>query len=203
MSNVDHSIHAASSESAADEPTLVLRKHARSRPLAIDGERDVIVTVLKGQRRGDVITLHRGETLVGRGHGVDLRLADRGVSRSHARLSVDERGEVELVDLGSTNGTFVNGERIARGSLRLGDRIRIGHDAVLELGLALRHATEDREAHARGSHVGDQTRARAVATRIDVDPRADTERQAPAAALDAERRVHRDDRRALGVCPTD
>lgn len=151
---------------------------------------------------GSTMVLPEGVLEVGRSSDCWLTLEDEISSRVHARFHVDGEG-CEIEDLGSRNGTFVNGERIARGSLRLGDRIRIGHDAVLELGLALRHATEDREAHARGSHVGDQTRARAVATRIDVDPRADTERQAPAAALEAERRAHRDDRRALGVCPTD
>lgn len=117
-----------------DEPTVVLRKHARSRPVVMQGEVTTILTVLKGQHHGQVVELRHGDTIMGRGQGVDLHLGDRGVSRHHARVSVDGRGRVELVDLGSTNGTFVNGERIVRESLRVGDRIRVGLDAVLEVG---------------------------------------------------------------------
>lgn len=132
----------ASSPAEQEDPTVVLRKHARSRPLAMSGELDIILTVLKGQRQGEVIVLRHGDTLVGRGQGVDLHLCDRGVSRNHVRISVSDRGRVELLDLESTNGTFVNGERAARERLRYGDRIRVGLEAVLELGFVQRLATE-------------------------------------------------------------
>ena len=50
-------------------------------------------------------------TMLGRGTDCDLRLVDPGVSRHHAELRVED-DEVVLVDLGSTNGTFVNGEPV-------------------------------------------------------------------------------------------
>ena len=50
---------------------------------------------------------------------------DKGVSRRHAKLSIAPGGLL-LEDLGSTNGTFVNGERIASQRLQDGDRVTVG-----------------------------------------------------------------------------
>ena len=55
-------------------------------------------------------------TLLGRGTDCDLRLVDPGVSRHHAELRVED-DQVVLVDLGSTNGTFVNGQPVRRVAL--------------------------------------------------------------------------------------
>lgn len=64
-------------------------------------------------------------TSVGRNADQDISLADPSVSRSHAVLESDERG-VTVRDLGSTNGTFVNGERIESRLLTAGDAIAFG-----------------------------------------------------------------------------
>jgi pSer/pThr/pTyr-binding forkhead associated (FHA) protein len=48
------------------------------------------------------------------------------VSRFHCRLSVTEDGQLEVEDLGSTNGTFVNDRRVGRAVLVAGDRLRLG-----------------------------------------------------------------------------
>lgn len=48
------------------------------------------------------------------------------VSRIHCRLSTDTQGNLEVEDLRSTNGTFVNGRPITRAVLAQGDRLRIG-----------------------------------------------------------------------------
>ena len=62
---------------------------------------------------------------VGRAARADF-VVDAGlVSRIHCRLTAGA-AELEVVDLGSTNGTFVNGARVERGSLRAGDRLGIG-----------------------------------------------------------------------------
>ena len=71
------------------------------------------------------VDLTRPVTLVGRSADADLRLADTGVSRKHAELR-REGGGVVLVDLGSTNGSRVNGRPVERAELRDGDRIQIG-----------------------------------------------------------------------------
>lgn len=65
------------------------------------------------------------EISIGRDVACDVRLDNAGVSRNHAKLVVD--GEtVEIVDLGSGNGTFVNGERVSRVGITARDAVRIG-----------------------------------------------------------------------------
>ena len=72
-------------------------------------------------------------TVVGRGAECDLRLDDTFVSQEHARIFAKD-GSWYVEDLGSTNGTFVNEQRLAAPAmLTTGDRIRVG-TTVLELG---------------------------------------------------------------------
>src|SRR5512139_1667868 len=69
-------------------------------------------------------------TLLGRGTDCDLRLVDPGVSRHHAEIRV-EGPEIVLVDLGSTNGSFVNGQPIRRVTLNDGARITMGRTTLV------------------------------------------------------------------------
>jgi hypothetical protein len=66
-----------------------------------------------------------GSTVIGRGDQANLRLADVGISRRHARLDFDG-AQVVLTDLGSTNGTMVNGQRVSAVALNPGDVIQFG-----------------------------------------------------------------------------
>nr|WP_078763629.1 DUF3662 and FHA domain-containing protein [Marinactinospora thermotolerans] len=68
-------------------------------------------------------------TLLGRGTDCDLRLVDNGVSRHHAEIRVED-DEAVLVDLGSTNGTFVNGQQVKRARLVDGTRISLGRTVM-------------------------------------------------------------------------
>lgn len=62
---------------------------------------------------------------IGRGSACEIQLPDISVSREHARIH--SRGdEFVLEDLGSTNGTYVNGERVERRTLQSGDKMRVG-----------------------------------------------------------------------------
>jgi Protein of unknown function (DUF3662)/FHA domain len=69
-------------------------------------------------------------TILGRGTDCDLRLVDPGVSRHHAELRIED-GQVVLVDLGSTNGTFVNGQPVRRVVLTDGTRVTLGRTTLV------------------------------------------------------------------------
>ncbi|HEY5677342.1 MAG TPA: DUF4388 domain-containing protein [Myxococcales bacterium] len=72
-----------------------------------------------------------GEVVIGRSSELDLVLIEDMVSRKHAKLTL-QPGQVTISDLGSTNGTFVNGEKVKRARLKEGDRILIG-TSILKL----------------------------------------------------------------------
>lgn len=74
---------------------------------------------------GQVLVLAEGTTVVGRDPAAGVRLVDSRVSRRHAEI-VTMGGESMVVDLGSTNGTFVNGEPVDRAVLVDGDDLSIG-----------------------------------------------------------------------------
>jgi two-component system, cell cycle response regulator len=74
-----------------------------------------------------------GTHVIGRASDADLRIEGNGISRHHARVTIDADG-VEFEDLGSTNGSFVNGERVERCALETGDKIQLGSATVLRFG---------------------------------------------------------------------
>ncbi|MDP9100848.1 MAG: FHA domain-containing protein [Actinomycetota bacterium] len=87
-----------------------------------------LVVTAEGKER--VVPLVDIVTVIGRGAEADLRLADTGVSRRHAELRV-EGGLATVVDLGSTNGTTVNGRKVSRQLLVDGDRVGIGATTLI------------------------------------------------------------------------
>ena len=76
------------------------------------------------------VELQVGSNVIGRGQDADLRLPDTGVSRRHVDVRFDGTGAV-LHDLGSTNGTTVNGHRAQSWQLQHGDVIRLGHTVLV------------------------------------------------------------------------
>ena len=81
-------------------------------------------------------TLHPLDTpglVVGRGSDADLRVNDPGVSRRHVEIRVDVSGpevRVSAADLGSTNGTLMDGRRVAEALLHEGSQIQIGNTVL-------------------------------------------------------------------------
>jgi hypothetical protein len=72
--------------------------------------------------------------VIGRGSEADLRINDPGISRRHAQIRVDAAGpqvQIDIVDLGSTNGIVVNGHRVQQAVLQEGSRIQIGSTRML------------------------------------------------------------------------
>lgn len=91
--------------------------------------------VVGGKHAGQIIPLNRRKFLIGREQDCQLRPNSEMVSRHHCVFSVDDYS-VRLRDLGSTNGTLVNGDRIRKETvLADGDRILIGN---LDFQLVLR-----------------------------------------------------------------
>jgi pSer/pThr/pTyr-binding forkhead associated (FHA) protein len=72
-------------------------------------------------------TSNLGErTVLGRSGDADIQLIEKGTSRQHAAIFQDDAGTMMLMDLSSHNGSYVNGERVAKCELCHGDIIRIG-----------------------------------------------------------------------------
>jgi FHA domain-containing protein len=72
--------------------------------------------------------------VIGRGTEADLRINDPGISRRHAQIRVNAAGpqvQVDIVDLGSTNGITVDGQRVQQAALQEGSRIEIGSTRML------------------------------------------------------------------------
>jgi pSer/pThr/pTyr-binding forkhead associated (FHA) protein len=80
--------------------------------VSLDGEED--------------IPLDRAVVLVGRSSRCDARISSDRISRRHCYLS-RQGDEIEVRDLGSANGTWINGRLAESGRLRAGDELSIGH----------------------------------------------------------------------------
>src|SRR5579859_979439 len=82
--------------------------------------------IINGAEAGKAFELSAAEVLIGRQTGVQIRLEGQKVSRRHARV-VRQGGDLRIEDLGSANGTFLNGKRLqAPAALRMQDEIGIG-----------------------------------------------------------------------------
>lgn len=81
--------------------------------------------VLSGFYEGLEVCLDRDRLMIGRGRKADVALAEATISRAHAVIGFD--GQVFYVeDLGSTNGTFVNGTHVTKQPLKTDDEIQMG-----------------------------------------------------------------------------
>jgi len=91
-----------------------------------------------GQKYQGSVPIRLGRMAIGRARDNDIVVNDLQVSRSHAELLVG-RGGIEVVDLGSVNGTFVNGARISRSVIGQRDVIAAGHHIFQLVGEELLH----------------------------------------------------------------
>jgi diguanylate cyclase (GGDEF)-like protein len=87
------------------------------------------VIVVEGPALGKQVRLEADELVIGRSESADISLDDKLLSREHAKLIATRHNggtEYFIEDLGSTNGTYLNGLRVGRSSLREGDKIHLG-----------------------------------------------------------------------------
>ena len=84
------------------------------------------VRVLRGFYEGLEMPIDRDWFVIGRGRDADAVLAEPTISRAHAAIGWDDADGFYVKDLGSTNGTFVNGSKSEKSRLESGDEIQIG-----------------------------------------------------------------------------
>lgn len=90
------------------------------------------LTFVKGPLMGQIHEITEQPTIVGRSSECNLWIEDSTISRKHFRIGI-VNGEIEIEDLRSTNGTYVNGSRVEKASLFDGDKVQISQDTLLEL----------------------------------------------------------------------
>ena len=106
------------------EPTVVSEK----RGLALPPDKVISLTVTQGSSQGLKYKLDRSRVIVGR-LGADLAVNDPQVSRWHCAVEVSGE-QVQLRDLDSRNGVFVNGERVYTAELKHQSEFHIGSTVI-------------------------------------------------------------------------
>ena len=120
------------------EETIFDRKLIPAVDGTAKGEQSIVLTVIAGSEVdfGKHFVLERKRTAIGREKINDIALSDGKVSKAHCEISVirSPRGieQISLLDLDSTNGTYVNGEPVVQATLKAGDKIQAG-GTVLQL----------------------------------------------------------------------
>lgn len=89
------------------------------------GYRVASLEFISGPLIGKIVKLDGEVTSIGAAPGSTVVLVDTGVSRKHAGIRKNGMA-YELADMGSTNGVYVNGEKVPKKPLQMGDVIRIG-----------------------------------------------------------------------------
>lgn len=105
-------------------------------PVEPSGEPSPYLVVMSGRAVGRMYRLRAEGLVLGRSSSADVVLDDEGVSRHHAKIEIVD-GRVRVRDLDSTNGTFVEAERVNADPVELedGNRVRLGPVSVVKYGL--------------------------------------------------------------------
>ncbi len=112
---------------------------------------------ISGKYQGGEFPLpNGGEIVIGRSSELDMVLVEDMVSRRHAKITVTG-GQIFIQDLGSTNGSFVNGEKIKRARLAEGDRILIGTSIIKVVAADAAGAPGDAKAQLENMAAGRRT----------------------------------------------
>ena len=113
-----------------DDETKISAKEELSRPTPKDRDRAYLI-VLAGSSVGEMYKITAESTVIGRGQQADIQVIDEGISRRHAEI-VHQGDTIVIRDLGSTNGTYCNGDKIGEHQLSDGDKIQVGSTTILK-----------------------------------------------------------------------
>lgn len=89
------------------------------------------VRVLSGPQTGQIFDLKMGKNLLGRGMNCDFKITSGGISKEHCEIHV-YKDKAIVVDLKSSNGTFVNGVKIQNSIIKLGDKVSV-FDIIMDV----------------------------------------------------------------------
>ncbi len=121
--------------SEPSESTMIVDKSALERAAQAQQqtERDqAYLIVISGLHVGKMFKVEKDESTLGRSSKADMYVNDVGISRKHARL-ITWGDDVFVEDLGSANGTYLNGDRLSRRvQLQDGDKITLGSTTILK-----------------------------------------------------------------------
>jgi diguanylate cyclase (GGDEF)-like protein len=95
----------------------------------------IVISAKSAAGIGRMFKLDRAETVLGRSSDAQFQVEDDGISRKHAKVVAIGDGRFQLVDLGSTNGTFLNGLKVSSATLHDGDKIQIGSNTVVKFSI--------------------------------------------------------------------
>jgi len=95
----------------------------------------IVISAKSAASIGRMFKLEQQEIVLGRSVEATFQVEDDGISRKHAKLVLGPTGQYQLVDLGSTNGTYLNGTRVEIAELTDGDKIQLGSNTVLKFSL--------------------------------------------------------------------
>ena len=112
----------------ADASTQQLRLPPVDEGLHLPEDVNIVLKVISGPQQGQSLTLANPRIVIGR-KGTDFPLSDQEVSRYHCVLEVRDRF-VNLKDLNSTNGTFLEDERVRAAVLQDGVEFRVGSTTI-------------------------------------------------------------------------
>ena len=143
-------------------------------PRGVPSEATAALRVTAGPAAGKVIEISQVALLIGRAADEAGRLGeDPELSRTHARIGRTPEGQLQVEDLGSTNGTFVNGSRIANSqALQPGDAVELGGTTLEVLGAAV--------------EMGQPTRVRPRADAVPLPPPAPAAPPPPSNSIEVE-----------------
>lgn len=125
--------HDQASDDIAGETTSVFRADFVEKPdtwVRASGQGpppgSALLVVKRGPNAGSQLALDKAITSAGRHPHSDIFLDDVTISRRHAEFQVKQNNDVQVVDVGSLNGTYVNGVPVDSATLANGDEVQLG-----------------------------------------------------------------------------